>query len=129
MEIVIGKMGPAVAVEAIGSFSAQARFGLGEEEFEPALLDFTEGGFSLLGAIEFRIEGELGEEEVFEGEADGFRRNFSGSEGFGEEGWVGGVVLELGDHVFEGFVHFEVVFDGHERLGAERGGASVPEEG
>lgn len=70
MEGVIGEMGTAVAVKAIGSEFAHAWFGFGEEKLETALFFGGEGGLAFHGSVELGVEGEAGEEEVFEGKPD-----------------------------------------------------------
>ena len=127
VELMVGEVGAAVAVEAVGSELLAAGFVFGEEEFHAAFFGRGEGLFSVHGAVESGIVAGEGEEEIFESEGEFFGGDFAGAEGFGEVGLMGG--FEAGDDVIEIGVHLGVVGDGHEGLQAEGGSATVPEEG
>ena len=127
VELMVGEVGSAVAVKAVGSELLATGFIFGEEEFHAAFFGGGELLFSVHRAVEFGVVAGEGEEEIFEGQGKFFGGNFVGAEGFGEVGLVAG--FEARDDIIEVGVHLGVVEDGHEGLEAKRGGAPIPEEG
>lgn len=127
VEAVIGEIGSAVAVEAVGSVLLGAGFIFGKEEFHAALLAGGELFFASGGAVEFGIVAGEREEKVFESEGDLFRGDLAGAEGFFEGGAL--CFFELLNDGSEIGGHFTMIFDGLEDLLAEGFGAAIPEEG
>ncbi len=127
VQLVVGEVGAAVAVEAIGSVLLAAGFVFGKEEFHAAFFGGSEFGFAGHGAVEFGIVASEGEEEIFEGEGDFFFGDFSWAEGFLEGGAFG--LFEMSNHAGEVGGHFFVILNGLEDLVAEGLGAAIPEEG
>lgn len=127
VKLVVGEVGSAVAVEAVGSVLLASGFVFGEEKLPPAFFSRVELGFAGHRAVEFGVVAGEGEEEVFESESELFRGDFAGAEGFFEGGVLG--LFEMGDGGGEVGGHFTVVLDWLEDLVAEGLGAAIPEKG
>ena len=127
VELVVGEVGSAVAVKAVGAVLLAARFVFGEEEFHATFFFGGELFFSGHGAVKFGIVAGESEEEVFECEGEFFGGDLAGAEGFFEGRTLG--FPEAGDDVIEIGIHLGVILDGLKNLLAQGGGAAVPEEG